>query len=163
MSTDSHSHHPVENYTGTANISTLRWAPSAGHDMAFVGVSPSGHGMVIDTGDGNHGMSPFEMLGLALGGCTAMDVISILQKKRQRVTAYEIVVETDRAADIPKVATAFRVKHIVRGFGVDRAAVERAVELSREKYCSVGLTLRVAVPIMDTIEIVEEREVAAKA
>ena len=148
--------------TSTTATSTLRWSPAAGHDMEFVGVSQSGHGMVIDTGEGNHGMSPFEMLGLALGGCTAMDVIGILQKKRQRVTGYEIVVDTERALVIPKVATAFRVTHIVRGFGLDRVAVQRAVELSREKYCSVGLTLRAAVPIVDVIEIVEEAEVAAK-
>lgn len=147
--------------TGTVVTSTLRWAPAAGHDMEFVGVAPSGHGLVIDTGEGSHGMSPFEMLGLALGGCTAMDVIAILQKKRQRVTGYEVVVETDRALEIPKVALAFRVKHLVRGFGVERAAVERAVELSREKYCSVGLTLRQVVPVADIIEIVEERDVAA--
>lgn len=148
--------------TGTKVTSTLRWAPTAGHELEFVGVSQTGHGMVIDTGDGSHGMSPFEMLGLALGGCTAMDVIAILRKKRQHVTGYEIVVETDRAPEVPKVATAFRVTHIVRGFGVERVAVQQAVELSREKYCSVGLTLRMAVPIVDVIEIIEELEVSAK-
>lgn len=149
--------------TGTKVTSTLRWAPAAGHDMEFIGVPPSGHGIVIDTGAGSHGVSPFELLGLALAGCTGMDVISILKKKRQRVTGYEIVVDTERAGDIPKIATAFRVKHIVRGFGVDRTAVERAVELSREKYCSVGLTLRPAVPIVDEVEIVEEEDVTAKS
>ena len=91
-----------------------------------------------------------------------MDVNAILQKRRQRVTAYEIVVETDRATELPKVATAFRVTHIVRGFGVERVAVQQAVELSREKYCSVGLTLRTAVPIVDVVETIEEMEVSAE-
>ncbi len=149
--------------TNTTMTGTLRWAPAEGHDMEFVAVPKSGHGMVLDTGDHSHGVSPFELLGLALGGCTGMDVISILKKKRQRVTGYEIVVETERAGDIPKVAKSFRVKHIVRGFGIDRTAVERAVELSREKYCSVGLTLRPAVPMVDEVEIIEEEEVVAKA
>ncbi len=135
---------------------SLRWAPAEGHQMEFLGTSQSGHGLVIDTGDDSHGASPMELLGLALGACSAMDVISILQKKRQRVTGYEIVVETDRAGEIPKVAKGYRVRHLVRGFGVERAAVERAVELSREKYCSVGLTLQRAVPVIDSIEIVEE-------
>jgi putative redox protein len=100
-------------------------------------------------------ISPMETLLVALAGCTAMDVISILEKKRQRVTAFEVRTHGDRAAEHPRVYTAITVEYVVTGTAVDRAAVERAVELSETKYCSVMAMLRAAVPIERTITIVE--------
>ena len=84
---------------------------------------------------------PSELLGAALAACTGMDVISILRKKRQRVTAYEIRVSGHQMSERPHAFTRFDVVHVVDGIGVDREAVRRSIELSATKYCSVGSTL----------------------
>lgn len=81
------------------------------------------------------GFRPLELFLVGLAGCTAMDVISILQKKRQDVTAFEVKVHADRAAEHPRVFTDIVVEYVVTGRGIDPAAVERAVELSETKYC----------------------------
>ncbi len=93
---------------------------------------------------------------LALGSCTGVDVISILKKKRQRVTDYRIEVTGERRADHPRAYTKLFVKHIVRGHGVSPQAVAQAVELSDTKYCSVAATLRGAAEIVTTYEIIED-------
>ena len=110
---------------------------------------PKGHVVVMDgsppDGDGS-GMSPRAALLAALAGCAAMDVASILVKKRQRVTAYEIAVVGDEAPEHPQVFTAIRVEHRVRG-NVDPEAVRRAVELSATRYCPVSALLSRGVAI----------------
>jgi putative redox protein len=122
--------------------------------LRFEAHAPSGHTLVIDSPSGTSaGPSPMELVLIALAGCTAMDVISILQKQRQPATGLEVVVKADRAAEHPKVYTGYEVTYLVHGVGVDRAAVERAVALSAGKYCSVGAMLGRAAPIHNTIQM----------
>ena len=106
-------------------------------------------------GGANDGFRPMELLLVALAGCTAMDVVSILQKKKQQLTAFEVRTHGDRAEQDPKRFTGFVVEYVVTGTGVDHAAVERAVELSETKYCSVMATLRGAGPVERKITILE--------
>jgi putative redox protein len=128
----------------------------AGDDL-FVGVSPSGHALPLDT---NHerasAATPVELLLIALGSCTAVDVISILRKKRERVTDYRVEVRGERRAEHPRHFTKMEVRHIVRGHAVSEKALSQAIELSETKYCSVAATLRPTVEIVSSYEIVEE-------
>ena len=104
-------------------------------------------------GGDNDGFRPTELLLVALAGCTAMDVISILAKKRQAVTSFEVKAHGERASSDPKRFTSFLVEYVIKGEGIDPDAVERAVELSEDKYCSVMATLRSAGPIERKITI----------
>jgi putative redox protein len=101
----------------------------------------SGHSILLDSGEGNMGMRPAELLPVALAGCTGMDVISILRKKRQDITGYRIEVGGTQMDAHPNAFTRMDVTHVVEGAGVDVDAVRRAIELSATKYCSVGATL----------------------
>lgn len=128
----------------------------AGDDV-FVCISPSGHAQVVETNsERSNAATPMELLLLALGSCTGVDVISILKKKRQRVTDYRIEVSGERRADHPRAYTKMFVKHIVRGRDVSPQAVAQAIELSDTKYCSVAATLRGAAEIVTTYEIIED-------
>ena len=125
----------------------------------FVGVTPSGHAQVIETNSARStAATPMELLLLALGGCTGVDVISILKKKRQHVTDYRIEVSGERRDEYPRSFTRLFVKHIVRGHGVTEQAVARAIELSETKYCSVAATLRGGVEIVTSYEISEDKQ-----
>ncbi len=139
-----------------ANNETQATVHFAGNDF-FVGVSPSGHAQAIET-DSTRGAAatPMELLLLALGSCTGVDVISILKKKRQQVTGYRIEVSGDRREEFPHSYTRLLVKHIVSGRGVAPEAVARAIELSDTKYCSVAATLRGSAEIVTSYEILEE-------
>jgi putative redox protein len=106
-------------------------------------------------GGANDGFRPLELLAIGLAGCTAMDVISILKKKQQDVTAFEVQVHFDRAEDYPKVFTCGVVEYIVTGRNISPAAVERAVELSETRYCPAQAMLGKVVPIEDKITIRE--------
>lgn len=129
-----------------------RWV----RNLQFVGTDGSGHSVVMDSPLGeNTGMRPAELLMIALAGCTAMDVISILQKKRQKVVDFEVKITGQRRADHPRAWTHMHIECIVRGKGVDQAAVERAVELSTTKYCPVHATLKGKVEITHSIKIEE--------
>lgn len=112
-----------------------------GGDMRFEAQVGSGHTIVLDNGEGDTGARPAELVGVALGACTGMDVISILRKKRQAVTGYEIRVTGLQEEGHPHNFTRFDVIHVVDGEGLDPEAVRRAIELSATKYCSVGSTL----------------------
>jgi putative redox protein len=112
-----------------------------GGDMRFVGRVGSGHTIVLDNGAGDTGARPSELIPLALAGCTAMDVISILRKKRQDVTRYEVLADGTQMDEHPNAFTRVDVTHVVEGTGIDVEAVRRAIELSATKYCSVGSTL----------------------
>jgi len=133
----------------------------AGNDF-FIGISPSGHAQTIET-DSHRGSaaSPLELLLLALGGCTGVDVISILKKKRQHVTGYRIEVHGDRREEFPRAYTKLYVKHIVSGRGVSEQAVASAIELSDQKYCSVAATVRGTAEIVTSYEIIEDSSTAA--
>lgn len=128
-------------------------------DGLFVGITPSGHAQVLET---NHerasAATPVELLLIALGSCTAVDVISILRKKRERVTDYRVEVRGTRREEHPRAYTRMEVRHVVRGHNVSEKAVAAAIELSETKYCSVAATLRPGVEIVTSYEIVEDTE-----
>jgi putative redox protein len=113
----------------------------AGGDMRFEAQVGSGHTIVLDNAEGGTGARPSELVGVALGACTGMDVISILRKKRQEVTGYEIRVTGLQEEGHPHNFTRFDVVHVVDGADIDPEAVRRAIELSATRYCSVGSTL----------------------
>lgn len=127
--------------------------------LTFTGTANSGFevnlGSKPEFGGDNDGFRPVELLAVGLAGCTAMDVISILQKKRQDITNFEVQVHADRAEDHPKVFTHVMIKYFVEGHNVDPAALERAIELSTTKYCPSHAMLRKAVTIDHTYEIKE--------
>lgn len=108
-----------------------------------------------DSGGNDEGFRPIELLLVGLAGCTGMDVISILKKKKQDVTGFDVRAHADRSADHPKVFTHIMVEFIVTGHGVEREAVERAVELSATKYCPAHAMLGQVVPIETKITIIE--------
>lgn len=110
----------------------------------------------LDTGSEATAINPVQMLVVALGGCSGMDVIEMLRKKRLRVTAYQVVVTAERRAEYPRVFTSFEILHRVRGHGIPRSAVEQAAELSDTKYCTVHAMLEAAAKITTRIEIENE-------
>lgn len=128
-------------------------------DRTFLGQSGSGHSVIMGGaaigGGPDAGVRPMEMLLLGLGGCTAYDVVDILEKSRQPVTDVSIEIEGERAEDIPKVFTEIHVRYIVTGAGLDPAKVERAVSLSADKYCSATVMLGASAKISHAIEIVD--------
>jgi len=126
-------------------------------ELAFLGTSDSGYVVKMDSHPGPHsGTSPVQMVAMALAGCTAMDVISILMKKRQEVTRFEVQVHAERAADHPKVITQAQLEYVVSGHALDETAVLRAIELSLTKYCSVHAMLSKAFPIAVHYSIYED-------
>jgi putative redox protein len=125
-------------------------------DEFFVGMSASGHAQTIDTkGDRKAAASPVEMLLLAVGSCTAIDVVSILKKKRQDVTDYRVELTGVRREEHPRSFTKINIHHIVYGRSVSEKAVADAVELSDMKYCSVAATVRPTAAITTDFEIIE--------
>ncbi|HEU4434894.1 MAG TPA: OsmC family protein [Pyrinomonadaceae bacterium] len=126
-------------------------------DDLFVGITPSGHSITLDT-DSSRSIapSPTELLLLAAGACTATDVASILSKKRQQVTGYVIEVSGVRRDDFPRKYTSMKVHHILTGRNLSRSAVAQAIALSDTKYCSVAATLRPGVEIQTSFEIIED-------
>jgi putative redox protein len=125
--------------------------------MSFDGAAQTGFVLPLGAepavGGANDGFRPLELLAIGLAGCTAMDVISILRKKQQDVTAFEVQVHFDRADDYPKVFTRGVVEYIVTGRNINPAAVERAVELSETRYCPAQAMLGKVVPIGHKITI----------
>jgi len=125
-------------------------------DDLFVGYAPSGNTITIDTNHLRHSAaSPMELLLLALGSCTAVDVISILRKKRQNVMDYRIEVRGQRREEHPRSYKRMEVHHIITGRNISRQSVAQAVELSDQKYCSVAATFRPTVEIVSSFEIIE--------
>jgi len=130
----------------------------------FIGVTPSGHAQAIETDSTRaSAATPMELLLIALGSCTGVDVISILKKKRQQVSEYRIEVSGERREEFPRSFTRLNVKHIVIGHGVSEQAVAQAIKLSDQKYCSVAATLRGSAEIVTSYEIVEEDQANAHA
>ncbi len=112
-----------------------------GDGLRLVGSVGSGHTIIMDNGEGDTGARPSELIPLALAGCTAMDVISILRKKRQDVRRYSVEAAGTQMDGHPNAFTRIDVKHVIEGVGLDGAAVARAIELSATRYCAVGTTL----------------------
>ena len=129
-------------------------------DMQFSGQATSGHTLSMDadneSGGHNAGFRPMELLLVGFGGCSGMDVISILRKKRQPVVGLEINVKGEKTEDYPKIYKEVHIEYIVKGKGVEKEAVERAIALSLDKYCSVGATLAKAGTITHSYKIIEE-------
>ena len=124
-------------------------------DMRFDIDTDSGHRIVVDAEEGNAGARPMELLLVALAGCTGMDVISILRKKRQDITNYEVRIHGLRAEEHPKVYKEIIIEHIFSGHNIQEGAVQRAIQLSKEKYCGVGNTLDKTANITQTFTIKE--------
>lgn len=127
--------------------------------MRFEATADSGHTVVMDSDEGSGGTDlaarPMELMAMSLGGCTAMDVISILRKKRQHVTAFEVLVHGERTEEYPKVFTSFKIEYIVTGHAIDEAAVVRAIELSAERYCPVQAMIRQVAPLELNYKIIK--------
>lgn len=133
---------------------TIKWLEA----KRFVGVDSTNHGIVLAVPgeEGGIGVKPSELMLLALGGCTAVDVVGILQKKRQKLSGLEVHVTGAQQADPPWTFQEFHIHYTIKGCDISSKAVEDAIRLSHEKYCSISSTLRLAVPITDDFEIVED-------
>jgi putative redox protein len=125
-------------------------------DDLFAGRTPSGHDIEIDTDrERNSAASPMELLLVALGSCTAVDVVSILRKKRANVTDYRVEVRGQRRDEHPRSYKRMEVHHVVTGRNISERSLAQAIELSEQKYCSVAATLRPTVEIVSTFEIIQ--------
>lgn len=129
-------------------------------NMSFVGESGSGHSVVMDgppeAGGRNLGVRPMEMLLLGMGGCSAFDVVMILQKQRQPVEDCEVEISAERADTTPKVFTKIHMHFIVKGRDLQPAKVERAIKLSAEKYCSASIMMGQVAEVTHDHEVVTE-------
>jgi len=127
--------------------------------LGFTGTAESGFTIPLgghsEEGTPNDGFRPVELLAVGLAGCTAMDVISILEKKRTKVTAFDVTVHAQRAEEHPKVFTQAEIVFRLTGTNIDPTAVERAIELSSTKYCPAHAMLGKAFPITTRYEIIE--------
>ncbi len=133
----------------------LRLATFRSGGRQFVAESASGHALVIDDAEGHTGPKRIELALLALGGCTAFDVINILRKKRQHVTGYEIELRAEQHEEPPAYFTHVEIKHVLRG-EIDPEAVRTAIHLSESKYCSVGAMIAKTARIEATFQVVHE-------
>ncbi len=133
----------------------LRLTTIEGTGRQFVAQSGTGHAFVMDDADGHSAPKPMEFALLALGGCTAFDVIGILRKKRQKVTGYEIELRADQNPEPPTYFTRVEIKHRLRG-KIDPVAVQAAIHLSETKYCAVGAMISKTARIETTFEILPE-------
>ncbi len=131
--------------------------------MRFEAEAGSGHHVILDAaehgGGQNTGFRPMELLLVGLGGCTGMDVISILRKKRQQVTGYAVHVSGIRSEENPMVFVEITVVHIVTGHHIQPEAVVRAIQLSEERYCGAGAMLEKVAHLTHTFHIVEVAEI----
>jgi putative redox protein len=147
---------PPGSPTHSSSSATLRLETLEGPRLRF-GVRVGEHAFQFDSGPEAEGPSPVQVLQATLGGCTAMDVISILRKKRQQVTGYEVEVLAERRLDQhPRIFTRMEIIHRVRGRGINPAAVAEAIELSDTRYCAVHAMLEHAVVIRSRFEITAE-------
>jgi putative redox protein len=129
--------------------------------LTFTGSAESGFQLPLGTepavGGDNDGFRPMELLAIGLAGCTAMDVISILSKKRQDVTGFEVQVHAGRATDHPKVITDAIIEYFVTGHNLDESAITRAIELSATRYCPVQAMFKKLMPIELKYHIFEDQ------
>jgi putative redox protein len=134
--------------------------------LRFVGTDRSGYTVHLDATaaeGGGTAPTPMELLLISLGGCSAMDVIAILRKKRQPVEHLEVRAHGQRSDEHPTVFTAIDLEYIIHGSGIDPVAVWRAVELSRDRYCPIWAMLSTSVPIRSVFRIVSDEPVLVPA
>jgi putative redox protein len=133
----------------------IKWV----EDRTFVGESGSGHKIVLGTAHGPEertpGPSAMELVLIGLGGCSAYDVVSILEKGREAVEDVAVELDAERAPEPPKVFTRIHMHYVVKGRGLARAKVERAIALSAEKYCSASAMLAKTATITHDFELIE--------
>jgi putative redox protein len=130
--------------------------------MRFDVETGTGHHVPLDAAEHNGGQNsapqPMEMLLVGLAGCAAMDIISILRKKRQNITTYEVRIRGGRTEEYPKVFVEIAVEHIFTGHGINPEAVKRAIDLTEERYCGASAMLRKTASITHSFHIMEEKE-----
>jgi putative redox protein len=134
----------------------LKWTGG----IKFEGTSAFGHPIVTDSakksGGGESGYKPTELVLFGLAGCTGVDVVKILEKMRQKLTGLEVQVQGFQPDEYPKPYNKIEVKYIFRGTGLDKKKVEKAIDLSENKYCMVSLSLKGVARITSSYEIIEE-------
>lgn len=129
---------------------TVKWIEG----LRFSAESASGHRVILDGNQGETGPSPLETVLLSVGGCSGIDVVSILQKERHNVTGCEVKISSQRREEVPRLFTHIHLHFRVSGEALSNAAVEHAVQLSADKYCSVALMLGKVVEISHSFEII---------
>jgi len=138
-----------------ASKARVKWI----ENRRFLGESGSGHAVVMEGAPGEGeiatGIRPMEMLLLGMGGCTTYDVVDILEKAREKVTDVVVEIEAERAGEVPKIYKHIHAHYIVTGHGLKESAVERAIKLSAEKYCSATIMLAATAAVTHDFEIVE--------
>jgi putative redox protein len=141
-----------------ANDLTVRAVLETG--LSFDVETGSGHHIILDTTEAgvskNAGPSPMETLLVGLAGCSAMDILALLRKKRQNVSAYEVRVQGKRAQEHPKVFVEIALEHILTGHNIQPEAVQRSIQLSEERYCGASAMLGETATITHTLRILEE-------
>ena len=131
---------------------TIRWVTG----KQFVGTDSTRHSVVLSPADVGVGMKPSELLLVALGSCTAVDVVDILAKKRLTLSSLEIQVTGEQDNDPPWTFRKFHIQYILKGKDLTEKAVAQAIQLSEEKYCSVSATVRATAPVTTGFEILPE-------
>lgn len=129
---------------------TVKWVG----DETFMGTSESGHIINMDANGGNLAPSPMENVLMSLGGCSSVDVVSILQKSRQDIRDVRVEISGNRVDTIPRVFSDIHLHFVVTGTEVNEKQVERAINLSADKYCSVAFMLNKSVKITHDFEII---------
>lgn len=133
----------------------IKWV----ENRIFVGQSGTGHSIVLGSGGGPDGgsiaPSPMELVLIGLGGCSAFDVVHILEKGRERVEDCVVELDADRAETEPRVFTRVHLRYVVTGRGLDRAKVERAVQLSADKYCSASAMIAKTAEMTYEVEVID--------
>ena len=128
--------------------------------VSFLGETESGHAVLMDgspaAGGRNLGPRPMEMLLLGAGGCTSFDVVAILKKSRQAISDCHVELEAERAGTDPKVFTKIHMHFVVKGKDIKPEAVEKAIKLSAEKYCSASIMLGATAAITHDFEVIQE-------
>ncbi|MGB3903912.1 MAG: OsmC family protein [Anaerolineae bacterium] len=124
----------------------------------FVGTDSAKHSLIMSSQDEENatGLKPSELLLIALAGCTGLDVVSILKKRRQNLTGLEISVTGEQDPDPPWAFREIRLEYALRGTELSEPAIERAIKLSEEKYCSVGATVSGVAEVTSSFTIVED-------
>ena len=131
---------------------TIRWVTG----KQFVGTDSTHHSVVISPADVGVGMKPSELLLVALGSCTAVDVVEILAKKHTILTSLEIQVTGEQDIDPPWTFRSFHIQYLLKGKGLTEKAVAQAIQLSEDKYCSVSATVRATAPVTTGFEILPD-------
>jgi len=131
---------------------TVRWVTG----KQFVGTDSTHHSVVLSPADVGVGMKPSELLLVALGSCTAVDVVEILAKKRTTLTSLEIQITGEQDIDPPWTFRSFHIQYILKGKGLTEKEVAQVIQLSDEKYCSIAATVRATAPITTSFEILPE-------